>query len=596
MTQSVSASESQMSAVFSTLADAVITTDHHRRILMFNRAAERLFRIDAVHVIGTSSLQFLPLSPTGQPTNIAVRADGEEFSVEISSSEVGVDEHLLSTTVVRDVSEQRQAEQALRDSEERFRTTFDQAAVGIAHIQLDGHWLSVNEKLCEIVGYTPAELVQLTFQDITHPDDLETDLAFLKQLLRGEIRTYSLQKRYFRNGGEQIWINLTVALVRSEDGSPCYFISVIEDIGDIKAAEAALRSAHDELESRVKERTAELQSLSLQLQLQVTELERHNAESRMLGEMSEMLQACLNLEEAQGVVAHHASRLFPFAAGALYAFGNSRNVLEEAVTWNGAVNPSRIFAPTECWGLRRGKTFVSAGLGLRCSHTASGPTLCVPLLAQSETVGLFHLVSEEGRPFLEHTQHLAQMVAETVALAFMNLRLRETLRQQSIRDPLTGLFNRRYLEETFERELRRATRHNDQIGIIMLDVDHFKRFNDAYGHEAGDVLLQELGSVLRTCIRGEDVACRYGGEEFALLLPGADLEQTLNRAEAVRNAVELMQVTSRGQHLGSVTLSLGVAAFPQHAGNLNDLLRAADLALYQAKQEGRNRSLAAAAS
>ncbi|CAM4329975.1 diguanylate cyclase [Deinococcus marmoris] len=595
MTQSVSASEHQLSAVLATLADAVITTDHHHRILVFNQAAERLFRIDAVYVIGTSLHQFFPLAQTGQPTNIAVRADGETFLVEISSSEVGVDEHLLFTTVVRDVSEQRQAEQALRDSEERFRTTFDQAAVGIAHIELDGHWLSVNEKLCEIVGYTPAELVQLTFQDITHPDDLEADLAFVGQLLRGEIRTYSLHKRYLRKGGAQIWINLTVSLVRTEDGSPRYFISVIEDIGDIKAAEAALRSARDELESRVEERTAELQSLSLQLQLQVTELERHNAESRMLSEMSEMLQACVNLEEAQQVVAHHAPRLFPFAAGALYAFGNSRNVLEEAVTWNGAVNPSRVFAPAECWGLRRGRTFVSAGSGLRCSHAAGGPTLCVPLLAQSETVGLFHLVSEDGRPFLDHTQHLAQMVAETVALAFMNLRLRETLRQQSIRDPLTGLFNRRYLEETFERELRRATRYSDPIGIIMLDVDHFKRFNDTYGHEAGDALLQELGSVLKISIRGEDVACRYGGEEFALLLPGANLEQTLNRAEAVRNAVELMQVTSRGQCLGSVTVSLGVAAFPQHAGNLNDLLRAADFALYRAKQEGRNRSLAAAA-
>ncbi|MFB9993335.1 diguanylate cyclase [Deinococcus oregonensis] len=595
MTSSVG--EVQHSAILSGLFDAVITTDHHHRILVFNQAAERLFRIDGACIIGTSLHEFIPFLHNEASPETAVRADGETFFAEISRSEVTVAGERLLTLVVRDVSEQQQAEQTLRDSEERFRTTFDQAAVGIAHIQLDGHWLSVNNKLCEIVGYSPAELVELTFQDITHPDDLEADLALVGQLLRGEIRTYSLQKRYLRKGGEQIWINLTVALVHAGDGSPRYFISVIEDISDIKAAEAALRAARDELESRVEERTAELQSLSLQLQLQVTELERRNAESKLLGELSEMLQACVSIKEAQDVVAHHASRLFPFAAGALYAFGPSKNMLEEAVTWNGVINASPLFTPVECWGLRRGRAFVSAAAsGLHCAHVADDhPTLCVPLLAQSETVGLFHLVSVDGRPFLDHTQRLAQMVAETVALAFMNLRLKETLRQQSIRDALTGLFNRRYLEQTFERELHRATRYSHPIGIVMLDVDHFKRFNDTYGHEAGDTLLQELGSVLRTSIRGEDVACRYGGEEFALLLPGANLEQTLKRAEAVRQAVEQMQVTSRGQRLGTVTLSLGVAAFPQHAGTLSDLLRAADFALYRAKQEGRNRTLAATA-
>ncbi|MFC4637723.1 PAS domain S-box protein [Deinococcus hohokamensis] len=611
-------SEARMAGIVSTVSDAVVTTDSERRILVFNQAAEQMFNISAADALGTPLDRFIPpqfhdaharhmrtFGETGVTARRmhggrealpALRHGGEAFLVEATISQVVVGEDRLFTAVIRDVSQQRHAEQALRDSEERFRSTFDQAAVGIAHLDLDGRWLSVNGKLCDIVGYTEAELLNLTFQDITHPDDLNADLELVGQLVSGQLKTYSLQKRYIRKSGAQVWINLTVSLVRAEDGQARYFISVVEDISDIKEAEEALRAAHNSLEERVHERTNELQVLSRELQRQVAELELVNTESRLLGDMSEMLQACFSVKEAQEVVAQHAARLFPQAAGALYSFGASRNVLEEGISWNGTVGGDPIFAPVECWGLRRGRLFATEGVGHGpvCAHIGTEqPTVCVPLLAQSETVGLLHLVAAGGPPFTARQQRLAQTVAETVALAFMNLGLRETLRQQSIRDGLTGLFNRRYLEETFERESRRANRHEHPMGIVMLDVDHFKSFNDRHGHEAGDALLRELGTVLKTSIRGEDVACRYGGEEFSLLLPGANLEQTLARAEEVREAVQRMRVESRGQPLDRVTISLGVAAYPHHGTSLHDLLRAADLALYRAKQEGRNRSQAA---
>jgi diguanylate cyclase (GGDEF)-like protein len=191
--------------------------------------------------------------------------------------------------------------------------------------------------------------------------------------------------------------------------------------------------------------------------------------------------------------------------------------------------------------------------------------------------------------FSKRQERLAQTVAESVALAMVNLRLRETLRQQSIRDPLTGLFNRRYLEETFERELRRAERKGESIGIIMLDVDRFKLFNDTHGHDAGDALLKALGGVLKESVRAEDVACRYGGEEFTLLLTGATQQQTFDRAEQVREAVAGLKVMNQGKLLDGVSASMGVATFPQHGRDLAGLVRAADLALYRAKHEGRNR-------
>lgn len=487
------------------------------------------------------------------------------------------------------------AHAALHESEARFRATFNQAAVGIAQTGLDGRWLNVNDKLCEIVGRSRPELLALRFQDITHPDDLESDLEHVGQLLGGARRTYALQKRYLRGDGEPVWVNLTVSLVRGEDGAPRYFIAVIEDITAVKATEAELVQARDELEQRVAERTAALQAIGAQLQRQVQELELRSEEARLLGKMGEMLQSCVHLEEARQVVARYAARLFPGASGALYTFGASGTVLEME-SWNGPSASFAVFSPTECWALRRGRLFVrEAGRpGPVCGHLPSGhgeSTLCAPLLAQGEPVGLLHL--SQPQAFGEAQERLARTVAETAALATVNLRLRETLQQQSIRDPLTGLFNRRHLEETFEREAHRARRYGHGIGVMMMDVDHFKRFNDTFGHEAGDALLRELARVLQAGVRGEDVVCRYGGEEFALLLPGASREQTVARAEQLRLSVRDMRVSSRGEALDSVSASFGVATFPEHGEGLYDLLRTADAALYRAKQEGRNRVVVA---
>jgi diguanylate cyclase (GGDEF)-like protein len=178
-----------------------------------------------------------------------------------------------------------------------------------------------------------------------------------------------------------------------------------------------------------------------------------------------------------------------------------------------------------------------------------------------------------------------------LALALANLRLRETLRSQAIRDPLTGLFNRRYLEETMERELNRVKRQEIPLGVIMMDLDHFKQYNDTFGHSAGDELLSALGILLKTHIRGEDIACRYGGEEFLLILSGASVSIALERAESLRQAVKEMH-----QHypdLKPTTLSLGVAVYPEHGNTGLQLIQSADAALYRAKKAGRDRVMVA---
>jgi diguanylate cyclase (GGDEF)-like protein len=215
------------------------------------------------------------------------------------------------------------------------------------------------------------------------------------------------------------------------------------------------------------------------------------------------------------------------------------------------------------------------------------------MMAQGETLGVLHVQDAGGKspaalrvPITEAVERLAVSLAEHIALSLANLKLRATLHNQSIRDPLTGLFNRRYLEESLTRELQRAARKQRPVGIIMMDVDHFKKFNDTFGHQAGDALLREIGAFLLKHTRGDDIACRYGGEEFTVILPEASLEVTRQRAERMRQAVK--GLFPKRDPARSVSLSYGVAAFPQHGAIPMDLLRAADRALYQAKAAGRD--------
>jgi diguanylate cyclase (GGDEF)-like protein len=211
------------------------------------------------------------------------------------------------------------------------------------------------------------------------------------------------------------------------------------------------------------------------------------------------------------------------------------------------------------------------------------------MMAQSEALGVLHLSQPRNVAMTEAKQRLAATMAEHIAMALSNLKLHETLRSQSIRDPLTGLFNRRFMEESLELELRRAARNQRPLGVIMIDLDQFKHFNDTYGHEAGDTLLRELGTLLQSNIRGEDIACRYGGEEFTLILPEGNAEVTLQRAAALRDAVRHLDVQHKNQPLGRITASMGVAVFPEHGRTGPALLQAADAALYRSKDLGRDR-------
>jgi diguanylate cyclase (GGDEF)-like protein len=331
----------------------------------------------------------------------------------------------------------------------------------------------------------------------------------------------------------------------------------------------------------------------------VEEMAQHARDVEVLRHMNDLVQACVSVDEAYTVIGRLAEKLFPHGAGALFALGPSRHLLEANATWGGyPADASAIFAPEECWGLRRGQVHVVDDLrsGTVCSHLPrplpSG-YICIPLMAQAETLGVIYLsgASAEagGQCLTDNGRHLAETVAGQLSLSLANLKLRESLSNQSIRDHLTGLFNRRYLEETLERELRRAERARRSVAVILVDVDDFKLFNDTYGHAAGDAVLKRLGHLLSANSRGGDIACRFGGDEIVIVLPEASLENARRRAEQLRETARGLQLEHGGEALGSLTVSVGVAAFPDHGATSEALLRAADIALYRAKADGRDR-------
>jgi diguanylate cyclase (GGDEF)-like protein len=353
-----------------------------------------------------------------------------------------------------------------------------------------------------------------------------------------------------------------------------------------------------ELEQRVTQRTQELQTTENQLRGSLGELRQYTNRVETVNQLVELLQSCLTLSEAYQQASQVLQHFFP--EGALLMLNPSRNLLEVAASWGEpSVRPGP-FSPESCWALRKGRPHAvqPGNFGLLCEHFDPASTachICVPMAAQGESLGVLSITdsaspdaaADPGR--FQRLEELATSLAEQASLAFANLMLRETLKYQSVRDPLTGLFNRRHMEEALQRELLRAARNGAPLAILMADIDNFKRFNDAFGHEAGDLLLRDLGALLAAEIRGGDIACRYGGEEFLLILADADLQAAGKCAESLQQKVRSMQVRHRGETLRRVTLSIGVAGFPQHGTTASQIVTAADRALYKAKESGRDR-------
>jgi diguanylate cyclase (GGDEF)-like protein/PAS domain S-box-containing protein len=424
-------------------------------------------------------------------------------------------------------------DRALEEAEKRFANAFEEAPIGMALVGLDGKFMRVNRAMPEIVGYQAEQLLELTFQEITHPDDLDADLELVRQLVAGELRSYRMEKRYLRSDGEQCWVLLSVSLVRDDTGEPLYFVSQIEDVTERRRSEDALREAEDRFRSAFEEAPIGMAMNSVD--------GRFLRVNRALCEIT----------------------------------GYSREQLE-------ATSHRSITHPDDLARNDRGCAEVVAGATShyrseqRYIH-ADGHMVPVDLSATVVRDG-------DGEPI-----HLLTQVQDITE----RKRFEGQLQYLADHDSLTGLFNRRRFEEELTRELATAERYESKVALLAIDLDDFKYINDSLGHSIGDELIVRVGQAVRARVRRTDVLARLGGDEFAVILPRVDETGAIEVAESLLEAVgEVDLVGLGGRGGGRVSASIGVAMF--HAASkltAEELLVEADIAMYDAKEAGRARAV-----
>jgi diguanylate cyclase (GGDEF)-like protein len=337
------------------------------------------------------------------------------------------------------------------------------------------------------------------------------------------------------------------------------------------------------------------------LERTLLQVENQSKEMVISNDMNNKLRSSGSMQETVSMALLYLKKILPFSSGVIYLMNHSKNYLEAVAEWNEPNVTEHIFTPDQCWGLRQGKIYfyINKDESMPCKHSEGESHIrsyvCMPLLALNEVVGVLHLQitnshdmdQNEIIKLYENNNLMIQNIAGQISLSISNIKLYEVLKQRSTRDLLTSLYNRSYLSDTFERDVQRAKRNNTSIVVIMMDIDFFKNVNDTYGHEAGDAVLREVSKLLTRELRKSDIACRYGGEEFLIILYDTVFQDASERIEQLRQKISNLQFHFVA--LFSITVSFGVAMFPEDGNNSEELIKAADQALYVSKKTGRNK-------
>lgn len=462
----------------------------------------------------------------------------------------------------RDITIIKAVEQRLTAASHYARSLLEASLDPLVTISPDGKIMDVNRATEMATGCARDKLIGSDFSDyFTEP--AKARAGYQQVFSTGHVTDYPLVLRHASGTMTDVLYNASV--YHDESGHVAGVFAAARDVTQLKRSQEALEST--------------------------------NREVMLLGQMTSLLQSCRTIEESLPIIRATMTELFPGVSGQLLLLRPSGNLLEDAGTWGEHPQSLQTAPPSDCWALRRGHIHdigFERTINPPCRHidAEDRPYLCIPLLAQGTALGIIHLLIDPATVTemqKQHYRNLAATAADSISLGIANLRLRESLHAMSIRDPLTGLYNRRFMEEALVREISRMTRADKFLAVAMLDIDHFKRFNDTYGHEAGDVVLKEFALLLSSFREGSDLACRYGGEEFLLILPELLPEQAIKRLDAFRETVGHLAVMLHGKPLPNITVSIGVASLPAHGSTGESLIKAADDALYRAKQNGRNR-------
>jgi diguanylate cyclase (GGDEF)-like protein/PAS domain S-box-containing protein len=493
---------------------------------------------------------------------------------------------LTGLIVGASVSERQHIANALGERTRFLNSLIENSPFGIVVVDGSGKVTLANRAFQQLFEYSAQELVGSGLDElICGPGRDQQALDLSTRVLAGEPVKAIVKRR--RKHGALVDLELYGVPLKSA-GKVAGAYAIYRDLSEQVRAEAAARQHEESLKRWIQE------------------LEVRNQQMALLSQMGNLLQCCTDTAEAWSVLGQFGPKLLPEAAGGtLLELNASHNQLSSTASW-GATPEAVVFGPETCWALRKGSAHWSEKGGVVCGHlkgSAFPQHLCVPVVAQGEGLGILQLQFASEKPAESGQENhraaqerMAITLAGQLALSLASLNLQAKLRQQSIRDPLTGFFNRRFMQEAFDRELVRSRRKNVGLAVLFADLDHFKQFNDSYGHEAGDRLLQQLADIFRANFRADDVICRYGGEEFVIIMPESSGQDAAWRAEELRKSVETHAFTCRGEVITGVTISIGVAAYPDHGATCEELLLRADAQLYEAKRSGRNNVRLAAAA
>ncbi|MGE0797364.1 MAG: GGDEF domain-containing protein [Lautropia sp.] len=493
----------------------------------------------------------------------------------------------------------QRAHEVVALSEARYRLLVETASEGIWIFDRTGRIVLANPRLGELLGRTPEQLKGMTLLELA-PEAERNGIADMLLRCRNGVTIRSTSK-LLKVDQSVVPVQMSSSPMLDK-GEVASILGVVTDLTETMSAHDQLQSLAAELEHRVNRRTQAYRETAAQL---AATLEISKYQSRtygMLQEMTDMLQVCTTPSEAARVAGEFAVKLFDADSGTIYTVAPERGGFTLLHTWGEAKESADELQIDDCWALRQSKAFPGSAsqAGLRCNHlrmSATRHSCCLPMYAQGQTTGMINL--RRGVPFVSNdpeawaaVQKVQQLFASNTAQFLSNLALRRTLEQQSLRDPLTNLFNRRYFNEQLAIEFERANRSRQPLALQMVDIDHFKRINDRFGHEAGDRVLRMVSEVLTHNARAGDIVCRWGGEEFLILMPGSNGAAARRRADDVRRKVNEQIEIVGGQR---VTVSIGVAAFPEHATDPDGLIDVSDRALYASKGAGRNRVTVAVA-
>lgn len=440
-----------------------------------------------------------------------------------------------------------------------------------------GRTVWVNDQFTEMTGFTFEEMVGRTPGSVLQGRD--TDPATVAKIRDAVARQSEITAEIlnYRKDGTPYWIKLTITPLFDAEGTLKNFLSIERDV-------TRYRNLIDQAAAASEQE------------------KRKNVDLKLVGQMSSWLFAAQSLEELAAIIGESMAHIFPYANGALYLYSNSRDCLERAGGWGTDVCAGEPFKADHCWALRRGKSYIYGAqeISMLCGHVAEPGEAyaCLPIIAHGDMIGLLHLdfhrlpkegMNEADRARLERELDLAQICVEQISLATAIVRLQDELRTSSVKDPLTGLWNRRWFLDMATNELRRAISSSQPLAVVMIDVDYFKRFNDEYGHDAGDTALKILSAHLMDIDRQGVYAARFGGEEFAMLCANMTTDEAVDLVDSLRRNVSNAPILHAGQRLPSLSFSAGVAE-AQAVEDLRTLIACADKALYAAKAAGRHKT------